>query len=59
MLSCSKLEHDDMASDNHGDQRAVSRGETVKDLRAVTRPSPPSNPPSLNNGLELPRSSHC
>jgi hypothetical protein len=59
MLSCSKLEHDDMASENHGDQRAVKRLETVKDSRPVTKPSPPSGPPISNDGLELPRSSHC
>ena len=48
-----------MASENHGDPRAVKSLETIKDLRAVTKPSPPSNPPILNNGLEVPRSSHC
>jgi hypothetical protein len=59
MLSCSKLEHDDMASETHGDPRAVSQRETPKDLRPVTKPSPPSGPPISNDGLELPRSSHC
>ena len=48
-----------MASENHGDPRAVKSLETIKDLRAVTKPLPPGNPPILNNGLEVPRSSHC
>ncbi len=48
-----------MASENHGDPRAVKSLETIKDLRAVTKPLPSGNPPILNNGLELPRSSHC
>jgi hypothetical protein len=48
-----------MASENHGDQRAVKRLETVKDSRPGTKPAPPRNPPILNDGLELPRSSHC
>jgi hypothetical protein len=59
MLSCSKLEHDDMASENHGDQRAVKRLETIKDSRSDTKPSPPSHLPISNDGLELLRSSHC
>jgi hypothetical protein len=59
MLSCSKLEHDNMASENHDDPRAVKSLETIKDLRAIAKPSAPSNPPILNNGLEVPRSSHC
>jgi hypothetical protein len=53
------LEQDDMASETHGDPRAVKSLETVKDLRAITKPSPPSQPPISNDGLELPRSSHC
>jgi hypothetical protein len=53
------LEHDDMASENHGDPHAVKRPETIKDLRPGTKPSPPSGPPIANDGLEPPRSSHC
>ena len=48
-----------MASENHGDPRAVKSLETIKDLREIAKPLPPSNPPILNNGLEVPRSSHC
>ena len=48
-----------MASETHGDPRAVKSLETIKDLRAIAKPLPPSNPPILNNGLETPRSSHC
>ena len=48
-----------MASENHGDPRAVKSLETIKDLRGIAKPSAPSNPPILNNGLEVPRSSHC
>ena len=48
-----------MASENHGDQRAVKRLETIKDSRSDTKPSPPSHLPISNDGLELLRSSHC
>jgi hypothetical protein len=48
-----------MASENHGDPRTVKSLETIKDLRGIAKPLPPSNPPILNNGLEVPRSSHC
>jgi hypothetical protein len=48
-----------MVSENHGDQRAEPKPETVKDLRSARKPSPPSNPAILNDGPELLRSSHC
>jgi hypothetical protein len=48
-----------MASENHGDPRAVKSLETIKDPRPGTKPSPPSGSPISNDGLELPRSSHC
>jgi hypothetical protein len=48
-----------MASENHGDQRAEPKRETIKDLRSSTKPSAPSGPPILNDGPELLRSSHC
>jgi len=48
-----------MASENHGDQRAATERETVKDSRPSTKPSAPSGPPILNDGPELPRSSNC
>ncbi len=48
-----------MASENHGDQRASTKRETIKDLRSSTKPSVPSGPPILNDGPELPRSSDC
>jgi hypothetical protein len=53
------MEQDDMASENHGDQRAEPKRETIKDLRPATKPSPPSRPAILNDGPELLRSSHC
>ena len=54
-----QMEQDGMASENHGDQRAATERETVKDSRPSTKPSAPSGPPILNDGPELPRSSHC
>ena len=54
-----QMEQDDMASENHGDQRAEPKRETIKDLRPATKPSPPSRPAILNDGPELLRSSHC
>jgi hypothetical protein len=53
------MEQDDMANENHGDPRDSTKRETIKDLRSSTKPSAPSGPPILNNGPELPRSSHC
>jgi len=54
-----QMELNGMASENHGDQRAATERETVKDSRPFTKPSAPSGPPILNDGPELPRSSHC
>jgi hypothetical protein len=48
-----------MANETHSDPRAVKNLENIKDLRGIAKPLPPSNPPILTNGLELPRSSHC
>jgi len=59
MLSCSKMEQDTMAGENHGDQRAVPQRETIKDLRSSAKPAPPSGPAILNDGPESLRSSHC
>jgi hypothetical protein len=53
------MEQDDMASENHGDQRRVPKREAIKDSRSSTQPSPPSSPSILNDGPELLRSSHC
>ena len=45
-----------MASENHGDPRAVKRWlETIKDFAWVTKPLPPGNPPIPVNGWKLPR----
>jgi len=54
-----QMEHDDMASDNRRDQRAVSERDQIKDSRSPTRPSPRPGPPVLNDGLESLRSGHC
>jgi hypothetical protein len=63
------MEHDDMASDNHSDQRATPerkpikdkpiKDKPIKDIRSSTRPSQQSGPPIVNDGPELLRSSHC
>jgi hypothetical protein len=53
------MEQDDMASENHGNQRDSTKRETVKDLPSSAKPSAPSGPPILNHGPELPRSSNC
>ena len=48
-----------MAGENHDDQRASTKRETIKDLRSSAKPSVPSGPPILNEGPESLRSSHC
>jgi hypothetical protein len=48
-----------MTSENHGDQRSVTKREAVKDSRSSTKPAAPSGPPIINDGPELLRSSHC
>jgi hypothetical protein len=53
------MEQDDMASESHEDQCEVPKRETIKDLRSSAKPAAPSGPPILNDGPELPRSSHC
>jgi hypothetical protein len=58
-VALQQTEQHDMVSENHGDQRAEPKPETVKDLRSSTKPSAPSGPPILNDGPELLRSSHC
>jgi hypothetical protein len=59
MLSCSKWSKTTLANENHDDQGASTKPETIKDLRSSTKPSAPSSPPLLNDGPELPRSSDC
>jgi hypothetical protein len=59
MLSCSKLEQDDMASDNHSDQPASSERETPGERPSPARPSTKNSPPLHRDGLELVRSSDC
>jgi hypothetical protein len=54
-----QMEQDDMAGENHDDQRASTKRETIKDLRSSAKPSVPSGPPILNEGPESLRSSHC
>jgi len=52
------MEQDDMASENHGDQRAAPERKPSKDLRSTTR-TPQQGGPSLNDGPELLRSNQC
>jgi hypothetical protein len=57
MLSCSKLEHDDMASEQ---DRAKPAETGRKQRREQPSPQPPHiQPPFLNDGPELVRDSHC
>jgi hypothetical protein len=48
-----------MASEKRSDQLAASEPEDRKDSRLSPRPSAQTRPPISNDGLELPRSSHC
>jgi hypothetical protein len=58
MLSCSKMEHDDMASKDHPQQPSERR--EPKDSRPEKERLPQGGPPPLlNDGLELVRDSHC
>jgi hypothetical protein len=60
MLSCSKLEHDDMASETRTDQQAPDRRQPPNDPRsAKERPSPGVPMPLVSDGLEAIRDSHC
>jgi hypothetical protein len=57
MLSCSKLEHDDMPSEQ---DRAKPAENVRKQRREQPSPQPPHiQPPFLNDGPELVRDSHC
>jgi hypothetical protein len=53
-----QLEQDDMASENHGDQRVAPERKPLKDLHSTTR-TPQQGGPPLNDGPELLRSNHC
>jgi hypothetical protein len=65
MLSCSKMlcrskwSNIDMAGEKQKDQSTLPEREQARDLRSPAPPSPQPGPPILNDGLELPRSSHC
>jgi hypothetical protein len=52
-------EQDDMASNNHDDRRAASGSDPSKRTDTPSRPVPPTKPPILNSGLEMPRSNDC
>jgi hypothetical protein len=54
-----QMEHDDMASENHRDNRTTPERDQLKGSRLPVRPSPPSTSPILNDGLESLRSIHC
>jgi hypothetical protein len=53
------MEQCDMASEQRSDRLAAPELENLKDSRLPPRPSPQSGSPLSNDGLELPRSSHC
>jgi hypothetical protein len=54
-----QMEHDDMASEHHGDRQAADQRKQPSDPRSPAPPLPQGGPPLLNEGLEVPRSSHC
>jgi hypothetical protein len=58
MLSCSKMEQDDMPSEIRGDQRVAPERKPLKDLPSAARTTQQSGPP-MNDGPELLRSNHC
>lgn len=58
LLSCSKMEQNNMASENCTDPRAAPEREPRKALHAPVR-KPQAGPPILNHGLEMLRSSDC
>jgi hypothetical protein len=59
MLSCSKMEHDDMASENGRDQQTADQRKQPRDPRSPAPPLPQGGPPLVNDGLETPRSGDC
>jgi hypothetical protein len=63
MLSCSKTEHDDMASETQAsetrDPRAKDERERRSDLHSAVQPPKQSGPLLLNDGPELIRDNHC
>jgi hypothetical protein len=58
MLYCSKMEQNNMSSENCSDQRAAPEHDQCKQLRSPARP-PQGGPPILDRGLESLRSSDC
>jgi hypothetical protein len=59
MLSCSKLEHDDMASEQSSEKAGNTGREQPRDQRPPSPRQPHIQPPFLNDGPELVRDSHC
>jgi hypothetical protein len=57
MLSCSKLEHDVMASENPSKPTVSPRKQA--DDRSRPQPSPVGGAPLVHSGLETVRDSHC
>jgi len=59
MLSCSKLEHDDMASEQTSAARTPLKPSLPKAPSSPAQPSPPSGgPPLHDDGLESLRDSN-
>jgi hypothetical protein len=52
------MEHANMADEKRSDQLAVSKPEVLKSSHS-SPPRAETRPPISNDGLELPRSSHC
>jgi hypothetical protein len=48
-----------MASEQGTDQQAPDQRKEPRDPRSPTPPLPQGGPPLVNDGLEVPRSSHC
>jgi hypothetical protein len=59
MLSCSKMEHDDMTSENGRDQQTADQRKQRRVPRSPAPRLPQSGPPLVNDGLEAPRSGDC
>jgi hypothetical protein len=59
MLSCSKLEHDDMASDQYQDKSTATGQKPPRDRRPPAPQQPQIPSPLCNYDPELVRDSHC
>jgi hypothetical protein len=58
MLSCTKMEYDNMTSEKDREKAAAERKQ-ARDQRPPSPPPPQVSPPLGNDGPELVRDSHC